>query len=230
MSLARRRTRKVGKKPADVAEQTKRDILKAGLQCFAAAGYNSTSLREIAREANISHGLLRHHFGTKDDLWKACVVFVTEQVAKSQSLLLDQVTPENALESFVAIVRVFIESSAKYPTLWRMLAFEALKDSDRLDHVLQIVWPTHAKIAPLFKTVQQQGHLSNFTNESFFLFVISLGALPFALAPFSNRLCATDILSKEQREKHANLVIDTLFGQSAEKSTRNALSSKKQPL
>ncbi len=212
MSQARRRTSKVGKKPADVAEQTKRNILKAGLECFAAAGYNSTSLREIALQADISHGLLRYHFGSKDDLWRACVAFVTDQVADSQLSVLDQVTPENALESFEAIVRVFIESSAQYPTLWRMLAFEALKDSDRLDHVFQLVWPIHAKIAPLFKVVQRQGHLPNFTNESFFLFVVSLGALPFALAPFSNRLCATDILSKEQRENHANLVIDTLFG------------------
>ena len=204
--------RKAGRQKADIAEQTKADIIEAALHCFATSGYNSTTLRDIADRARTTHGLIRHHFGSKENLWKCCVAFVTERTAEVQLPLLEHVTPENAIDSFKLVVRALVENAAKYPDLWRLLAFEALKDSERLDFLMEIVWPVHQRIAPLFEIVQEQGYLQNFDNDSFFLFVVCLGAIPFAISPFSDKLYAEDIFSEEQRQMHTDLVIDTLIG------------------
>ncbi|GAS89079.1 TetR/AcrR family transcriptional regulator [Mycolicibacterium brisbanense] len=43
-------------------------IRDAALRCFAAQGISGTTMRTIAEAAGVSHGLLRHHFGSKDGL------------------------------------------------------------------------------------------------------------------------------------------------------------------
>ena len=173
MNHSNLKNKKIGKQPAEIAEQTKRDILKAGLHCFATEGFNSTTLRSIAGHANTTHGLLRHHFGSKENLWKACVSFGVDQTAQLQLPMLEQITHKNAVESIELVARAMINNAAKNPDIWRLLTFEALKNSDRLDYILDLIWPIHKKIEPLFGLVQKQGYFLNFNNNNFFLFLVS---------------------------------------------------------
>jgi AcrR family transcriptional regulator len=49
------------------------DILKASLHLFATKGFHGTSMRDIAREANITEGLIYHYFESKRDLFRAII-------------------------------------------------------------------------------------------------------------------------------------------------------------
>lgn len=49
-------------------EETRDLILDAARNVFVAAGYEGTSIREVARRAGISHGTIYLHFRDKDDL------------------------------------------------------------------------------------------------------------------------------------------------------------------
>jgi AcrR family transcriptional regulator len=49
-------------------ENTRQQILDAAREVFVASGYESTSIREVARRAGISHGTIYLHFRDKDDL------------------------------------------------------------------------------------------------------------------------------------------------------------------
>lgn len=49
-------------------EQTRQMILDAARDVFVSAGYESTSIREVARRAGFSHGTIYLHFRDKDDL------------------------------------------------------------------------------------------------------------------------------------------------------------------
>jgi len=53
-------------------------IRDAALRCFGARGVAATSLREIAEAANVSIGLVQHHFGTKAGLIDAVDAYVME--------------------------------------------------------------------------------------------------------------------------------------------------------
>jgi len=46
-------------------------VLDAALKLFAEKGFAETSLRQISVESGVSHPLILHHFGSKDDLYKA---------------------------------------------------------------------------------------------------------------------------------------------------------------
>jgi AcrR family transcriptional regulator len=55
-------------------------IREAALGHFAEDGYERATIRAIARTAGVSPGLLRHHFGSKEDLRAACDGYVLEMV------------------------------------------------------------------------------------------------------------------------------------------------------
>jgi AcrR family transcriptional regulator len=57
--------------------QTRRDrredILNASLNLFAEKGFHGTSMRDIARAADITEGLIYHYFASKRDLFRAII-------------------------------------------------------------------------------------------------------------------------------------------------------------
>ena len=55
-------------------------IRDAALALFAEHGAERTTLREIARSAGLSAGLVRHHFGSKDGLRACCDEYALERL------------------------------------------------------------------------------------------------------------------------------------------------------
>lgn len=55
-------------------------IRRAALELFARDGYEATSLRDVAAAAGVTHGLVRHHFGTKEGLQQAVDLVVLGRV------------------------------------------------------------------------------------------------------------------------------------------------------
>jgi AcrR family transcriptional regulator len=53
------------------AEETRRRILTAAMRCVAEVGYSQTTIREIARAADMTSGSLYHYFPNKSDLLNA---------------------------------------------------------------------------------------------------------------------------------------------------------------
>jgi AcrR family transcriptional regulator len=50
------------------AEQRSDDVLRAALSCLAHQGYDNLRLRDIAREAEVSVGVLQHYFDSREQL------------------------------------------------------------------------------------------------------------------------------------------------------------------
>ncbi|MGA2836584.1 MAG: TetR family transcriptional regulator [Acidimicrobiales bacterium] len=64
-------------------------IREAALEHFAEEGYERSTVRAIARTAGVSPGLLRHHFGSKEDLRSACDSYVFEMLHRVDAQLLE---------------------------------------------------------------------------------------------------------------------------------------------
>ncbi|WP_432992369.1 TetR/AcrR family transcriptional regulator [Dactylosporangium sp. CA-233914] len=62
-------------------------IRDAAIRLFAERGAESTTVRDIAQAAGVSPGLLRHHFGSKDELREACDAYVLERIMKIKEKL-----------------------------------------------------------------------------------------------------------------------------------------------
>lgn len=63
-------------------------IREAALRHFAEQGFQRATIRKIAQTAGVSPGLLRHHFGSKDDLRKECDEYVSQMLRRLNAQLL----------------------------------------------------------------------------------------------------------------------------------------------
>ncbi len=64
-------------------QETESRILLAALRLFSQKGYAATSMRAIAKEADISLGLTYNYFSSKEDLLKAIILQSLEEIKKS---------------------------------------------------------------------------------------------------------------------------------------------------
>lgn len=65
--------RRTGRRPGN--PDTREAILAAAREAFAERGFDAASIRGIATSAGVDPALVHHYFGTKEQLFRACVDF-----------------------------------------------------------------------------------------------------------------------------------------------------------
>jgi TetR/AcrR family transcriptional regulator, regulator of cefoperazone and chloramphenicol sensitivity len=91
-------------------------IRDAALRLFAEQGIEATTIRDIAKAARVSGGLVRHHFGSKDDLRDVCDSYVLGQLMrlKEQAVLGGQLADAgfivSAQPALLVMLRYFARS------------------------------------------------------------------------------------------------------------------------
>ena len=83
--------------------QTREAILLAARRSFGARGYDATSLRSIAKQADVDPALLVHYFGTKDALFAAAL-----EVTMSPISMFDGLATMSTSEAATLIVRRYL--------------------------------------------------------------------------------------------------------------------------
>lgn len=92
---------RTGRRPG--LPQTRDEILLAARRSFGARGYDATSLRSIARAADVDPALLVHYFGTKDALFVAAL-----EVTMSPMSIFDGLVGMTTAEAARQIVRQYL--------------------------------------------------------------------------------------------------------------------------
>ena len=83
--------------------QTRDDILLVARRSFGARGYDATSLRSIAKQADVDPALLVHYFGTKEALFLAAL-----EVTMSPMSMFDGLASVSISEAAKLIVRRYL--------------------------------------------------------------------------------------------------------------------------
>ncbi|MFF0746910.1 TetR/AcrR family transcriptional regulator [Streptomyces sp. NPDC004111] len=88
-------------------EQTRRTLLREARRLFATSGYGAVGLAEIVRAAGVSKGALYHQFDSKEDLFRAVLTEVQQEVGAAVARAADaQAEPWDRLtvgcETFLA--------------------------------------------------------------------------------------------------------------------------------
>src|SRR6476620_2835 len=63
-------------------EQTRAAVIDAAERLFSERGFAATSIRDISAASGVSHPLVHHHFGSKDDLYVAVQRHMVEADAR----------------------------------------------------------------------------------------------------------------------------------------------------
>src|SRR4051812_10655631 len=75
-------------------------LATAARELFAERGPSAVSLRDVGRRAGVSHGLIHHHIGSRDDLLR--LVFA-ESTERARAQIEDAANPVDALDRLRAM-------------------------------------------------------------------------------------------------------------------------------
>ena len=105
--------------PRGAGADTKGDILEAALALFVRDGFDRTSLRAIAREAQVDPALVRHYFSSKQEVFVAAMRPVPPQDPLIASLTAGP--PESAGERVVSAFALLWDDPENGPRLQAIL-------------------------------------------------------------------------------------------------------------
>ncbi len=106
-------------------------IIQAALQLFAREGYNATSTSKVAKEAEVSEGLIFRHFGNKEGLLKA---ILEEGENRIKTLYVDIVMdsdPKSVIRKAIQMPGNVPESDYNFWKLQYKLKWELEINSDK---------------------------------------------------------------------------------------------------
>jgi len=185
---------------------TREQILAEALRCFAHAGYDGTSLNDIAAEVGIRRPSLLHHFPSKEalygDVFEALLSDWLERIADAIA------STATGWEKFEIVVRAGFELFEENPDYVRIMRREALDGGTHLGIDLAAV------IKPLFDA--SVSYLEREMSEGTFrhheprhLLITGYGAILtyFSDAPLINGLVSGSVLSREAVSDHCDSVI-----------------------
>ncbi len=78
-----------GRPPKEVQRDARGDLLQSAVLRFARHGFGKGSLTDIASDAGVSIGMIRHYFGSKDGLIEQCNRLVTDELGAIFRAMLD---------------------------------------------------------------------------------------------------------------------------------------------
>jgi AcrR family transcriptional regulator len=175
------------------------------------------SVRDVAIATGAAHGLIRHYFGTKEGLWQAAVDQAVARYARALEPHIAKIRSGSSEPLALAkdVVRNFLLVSARHPDILRIILHEGVTGGPRLQYALTQFAPLGNAMEPLLIHLQQQGYVQQFNNRTFFLFLVTGGAVPFALTAFTETLLEEEVGSEIQVQQHIDQCIATLFGRSS---------------
>lgn len=77
-------TKHIARVGRDLSAEERRDlVIRAALRVLSTSSYDTIRLLDIAREANVSVGVLQHHFETRENLLSRALSFVSDELLES---------------------------------------------------------------------------------------------------------------------------------------------------
>lgn len=119
-------------------DAAKKRILQAAKSCFAANGYNQTSVRQICEAAEANLAMVSYYYGSKEQLYYA----VLDEWFKETNPGFDQATeihdPKEELEQFI---RTFLHLRTEDPQFNMLLRYELSSQSLNIEFIRKLMAP-----------------------------------------------------------------------------------------
>ncbi|WP_394831092.1 TetR family transcriptional regulator [Pendulispora rubella] len=180
-------------------------LLEAAVREFSEKGYEGATTAGIARRAKSTQPLVHHHFGSKEQLFRAVLdsLFGELRVA---------VLPDEArLETPSALVRRFTLFTARRPELARIWLIENAKRGRHASYIMEKhIVPLTERLRPLLETAMAAGVFPKVDVPLLFYAVQGLASYPFLVPEQVRRLSGCPASSPEFAEQYTQTVLAIL--------------------
>jgi TetR/AcrR family transcriptional regulator, regulator of cefoperazone and chloramphenicol sensitivity len=173
-------------------------IRNAALQSFAQYGFDRTTIRDIARAAGVSPGLVRHHFGSKDELRRACDAHALEALhAYVERAMTDEGLNDPG---------IIAEARDPLHPYQRYLARALIDESEAAAQIFDEMVAMTEQLLQRIDTQRSDPPVADLRTRSALMVAMALG-IPAFQAHIS-RSIGTDILSPEGDRRVVLAVLD----------------------
>lgn len=130
-------------------------IMEAAITQFAERGFHGTTMRDIAERAGVSQGLLHHHFGNKEGLWRTAGRHLSDAF---MTYVADALKPDApSAEAVPNAMRTYLRYWREHPeafrfNLWRLLEGPEGEREQRSELL-------NARSVPLMQRGQEEGFI-----------------------------------------------------------------------
>ena len=183
---------KFRRKPAEIRRDA---LISATLELVAEAGVRGATVREIANRANVTQGMIRHHFSSKDDLIAAAYEQHMDRMT-TNTVVLSGTSGKTARENLVNFITASLVPpvvDAKSVSLWASFLNKVRADAHmraihertyhRFRDMLESLISAALRDAEIVKTPHELRRLSIAANAIIDGLWLEGGALPDAFGP-----------------------------------------------
>jgi TetR/AcrR family acrAB operon transcriptional repressor len=136
---------------------TRENVLSAALEVFSQRGYSAARLEDIAEAADVTRGAIYHHFGSKEELYKA---LVTERSAGINQLAEEIIgqggTSLEIIRRLLVSLFEYAEENEEYRALLE-LAVSKVELTEGLDSIREDTVKGRRQLAAIFQELLSQG-------------------------------------------------------------------------
>lgn len=199
-------------------QQTQARVLDAALRFFGDFGYEAASLRLIAEQAGVSHGVVRLHYGSKDELWKEAVRFLFARQFEEMLVQLDSpVMVKDPRDGVEQLIRSYVAYCARHPEHIRIMVREAIGGGERLEWMArEFIAPLHARAEIRFREAVKAGVLPDLPLVSLLYIVVGAVQSMSLLASEVQAIHGVDAMHPAVVAKHADAVVAAILRPAAE--------------
>lgn len=174
-------------------QERKRRIVDTALQLFSESGYDKTSIRDIAKHANMSLGLLYNYFASKEQLLEAIVQEGIDDLKRSLDLT------RQSHRDLLSLLKTIFSVIARKQNHWRLL--HIIRTQQHLASRLSVQYDAFNNylIAELSLQLRQMGY-RNSVSEALLLYATIDGLATHYL---SNSKYPLDKVLEQLEKKYA---------------------------
>jgi AcrR family transcriptional regulator len=111
--------------------EKKIQIMEEAEKLFAENGFDGTSVRQIAKAADINVAMISYYFGSKEKLLEAMLLYrISDYMSELKSTITPTMTPLEKINCFIKIVITRVHRNRR---MHKIVNFEYTKDSRSID-------------------------------------------------------------------------------------------------
>jgi AcrR family transcriptional regulator len=181
--MAKHPVRRRGRpRAAEQAPDAAEKLLLTAMSAFAGRGFDSVGLREIAAVAEVDPTLVKHHYGSKLGLWKACVDDISARLISGVSGAVANCAPAQTPQiRLAAIIDRLVDVTCDTPHLANFILLEITQQDERFEYIyVRLVMPMHDVLRPAVEAACAGGALAPADPD--FVFLSIAGAIVTTVA------------------------------------------------
>lgn len=190
--------------------RTRQNLIAAGLHEFAAHGYEPATLKAIAKKAGVTVPVLKYHFPSKDELWRASAEKVFGEFLTTFGTVFETTAGLTARVRAEALITEAVVFFAQHPEFHRFMTGDARSE--------RAAWLAATHLKPLHRVFDSvmadlDSNLGEDVPDRTHLFYMFVGAAasPYALADEYQQANGASPYDAEAVNQHAESMILTFL-------------------